>query len=465
MMFPKSMSRKVATWHSIVFISILSLFSVLLYLTFSNSLTKEVDSKLAREGGRIAYYIENGHSSSEIEEYMNGMAVSAAINKEEMYWQIENDQGKVIAASQNLHGQHINVSGTLEKIDENIFSWDPELNGMPLRAMSLPLLSTNKLTYKITVATYDGIRHFAIDQLRNIIIICNFGFVGISIVMGWLISKKTLRPIQKIITTTNKITATNLHERLPIEGPEDELQTLSKTLNGMIDRLEISFAQIQQFTSDVSHELRTSLTIIRGEMDVALNRDRSAEEYKDVLHSALEEVIYLSDMAEKFLYLSTKTSNPNHVELKKLDGTLLFQYVTNHLWSLTVNKQIELHVGIPDSFTLNGDEDLLRRLFINLIENAIKYSPDGGAVEIKACRNNEFIRFEVTDNGIGIPEKHLPFIFQRFYRADDSRTRSQGGSGLGLSLCKWIADVHHGTIEIRSKTDQGTTVIVNLPAG
>ncbi len=306
MIFPKSMSRKVATWHSIVFISILSLFSVLLYLTFSNSLTKEVDSKLAREGGRIAYYIENGHSSSEIEEYMNGLPVSAAINEEEMYWQIENDQGKVIAASHNLHGQRINVSGALEKIGENIFSWDPELNGIPLRAMSLPLISTNKLNYRITVATSDGIRHFAIDQLRNIIIICNFGFVGISIVMGWLISKKTLRPIQKIITTTNKITATNLHERLPIEGPEDELQVLSKTLNGMIDRLETSFAQIQRFTSDVSHELRTSLTIIRGELDVALIRNRSVEKYKVVLHSALEEVIYLSDMVGKFLYLSQK---------------------------------------------------------------------------------------------------------------------------------------------------------------
>ncbi len=99
---------------------------------------------------------------------------------------------------------------------------------------------------------------------------------------------------------------------------------------------------------------------------------------------------------------------------------------------------------IPDSFTLNGDEDLLRRLFINLIENAIKYSPEGGAVEIKAYGKNEFIRIEVTDNGIGIPEEHLPFIFQRFYRADDSRTRSQGGSGFGLSLCKWIVDVHQG---------------------
>ena len=230
---------------------------------------------------------------------------------------------------------------------------------------------------------------------------------------------------------------------MPIEGPEDELQMLSKTLNGMIDRLETSFAQIQQFTSDVSHELRTSLTIIRGELDVALIRNRSEEKYKLVLHSVLEEVIYLSDMVGKiFIFIKDVKSKPDRAE--KIDGTQLFQYVTNHLWSLTVKKQIELHVQIPDSFTLNGDEDLLRRLFINLIENAIKYSPEGGAVEIKAYSKNEFIRIEVTDNGIGIPEEHLPFIFQRFYRADDSRTRSQGGSGLGLSLCKWIADVHQG---------------------
>ena len=393
-----------------------------------------------------------------------GCLVLAGVKKEEIYWQIENDQGKVIAASQNLYGQRINVSGTLKEIDENIFTWDPELNGIPLRAMSLPQISQNKLTYKITVATYDRIRHFAIDQLQNIIIICNFGFVGISMVMGWIISKKTLQPIQQIITATNKITATNLHDRLPIEGPDDELQSLSKTLNHMIDRLETSFTQIQQFTSDVSHELRTSLTILRGELDVALIKRRSDAEYKRVLHAVLEEVIYLSDMVEKFLYLSRNTSNSNQIERKTVDGMLLFQYARNHLLSLVIKKRIELHIQIPNPFILYGDEDLLRRLFINLIENALKYTPEGGTVEIKACSKEKFVHIEVIDHGIGIPEEYLPFIFQRFYRVDDSRSRSQGGSGLGLSLCKWIVEAHKGTIEVRSKLDEGTRVIVKLLA-
>lgn len=462
MKFFKSIGWRIAIWHSIMLMFVLFLFSAFLYITFSDMLTNKVDSMLAIEGGTIAYFIEEGYRPSEIENYMNGLPVSAGVKEKEIYWQIENDQGKVIAASQNLYGQRINVSGTLKKIDENIFSWDPELNGTPLRAISLPQISQNKSTYKITVATYDRIRHFAIDQLRNIIIICNFGFIGISIVMGWIISRKTLQPIQKIITATNKITATNLHDRLPIEGPEDELQSLSKTLNHMIDRLETSFNQIQQFTSDVSHELRTSLTIMRGELDVALIKNRSEAEYKRVLHAVLEEVIYLSDMVEKFLYLSKNTSHSNEIERKIVDGTLLLQYIRNHLLSLIIKKQIELHLQIPDPFILYGDEGLLRRLFINLIENALKYTPEGGTVEIKAYGKGKFIHIEVIDDGIGIPEEHLPFIFQRFYRVDDSRSRSQGGTGLGLSLCKWIVEVHKGTIEVHSKPGEGTRVIVKL---
>ncbi|WP_245719868.1 ATP-binding protein [Paenibacillus tianmuensis] len=419
---------------------------------------------LVREGDMIAYCIEYGYSFSEIENHLNGLPVSIGIQKEEMYWQIENEQGQVIAASQNLHGQRI-VSATMNMVDEKSFSWDPELNGIPLRAMSLPLLTKNKLTYRITVATYDRIRHVAIHQLRNITIICNFGFAAISIVIGWLISSKTLQPIKKIVTATNSISVTNLHERLPIEGSEDELQILAKTLNSMIDRLEISFAQIQQFTSDVSHELRTSLTILRGEIDVALNKDRSAEEYKSVLYSVMEEIVYLSDMVEKFLYLSTKTSDPNQIVSKVIDGIRLFEYVRNHLSSIAVNKKIELTFKTPETITFHGDEDLLRRLFVNLIENAIKYTPEGGTVAIHVTSKGKFAQIEVIDNGIGIPEEHLPYIFQRFYRVGDSRTRSQGGTGLGLSLCKWIVEVHKGTIEVRSKPHHGTTVILSLRHG
>lgn len=463
MKFLKSIVWRITIWHSIMFIFILFLFSGFLYFTFSEMVTKEVDSILTRELGLIAYCLEEGDSYSKIEQHINRLRSFESVNQEEIYWLIENDRGQIIAESRNLYGQRINDSDTLKKMDENTFSWDPELNGIPLRAMSMQLISQNKLTYRITVATNDRIRHFAIDQLRNIIIICNFVFLGISIVMGWVISKKSLKPIHQIISTTNTITATSLHERLPIEGPEDELYSLSKTLNHMIDRLESSFTQIQQFTSDVSHELRTSLTIIRGELDVALNRNRSEKEYKDVLYAVLEEVIYLSDMVEKFLYLSRKTSNSNLIERKTVDGMLLFQNVRNHLLSLEIKKQIELHIQIPNPFILFGDEDLLRRLFINLIENALKYTPEGGTVEIKANRTEKFIYINVIDNGIGISEEHLPFIFQRFYRADDSRSRSQGGTGLGLSLCKWIVDVHEGTIEVRSKPDEGTCISVKLP--
>ncbi|PEZ72690.1 ATP-binding protein [Bacillus sp. AFS017274] len=464
MNFFKSIGWRITIWHSIMFMFILFLFSAFLYFTFTDMLTKKVDSMLARELSLITYCLEKKDTFSEIEQHINRSPSFEMVNEEEIYWQIENKQGQIIAGSHNLHGKRIKRSDVLEKKDENVLIWNTELNGTPLRAMSAPMSSKGILNFQITVATYSRILELSILNLKSILLFFIFGFVGISLVMGRLISKKTLHPIHQIINTTNQITATNLHERLPIEGPEDELQSLSKTLNQMINRLETSFTQIQQFTSDVSHELRTSLTIMRGELDVAFIRNRSEEEYKRVLHTVLEEIIYLSDMVEKFLYLSRNTSNSNQIEQKTVDGMLLFQYVRNHLLSLIMKKQIEMHIQIPDPFILYGDEDLLRRLFINLIENALKYTPEGGKVEIKAFSKEKFIYIEVYDHGIGIPDEHLPFIFQRFYRVDDSRSRSQGGTGLGLSLCKWIVEAHKGTIEVFSKPDEGTRVIVKLHA-
>ncbi|MEH6947480.1 ATP-binding protein [Bacillus sp. JJ634] len=462
MKFLKSIGWRMTIWHSMMFMIGLFLFSGFLYFTFSDMLIKKVDSMLARELSLITYCLEKKDSFSEIEQHINGLPSFAGVNTEEIYWQVENEKGQIIAQSHNLHGKRIKRSNVLEKKDGNFSVWNTEFNHTPIRAMSAPMNSEGIVNYQVTVATYSRILEVSILNLKHILLFLTFDFVGISIVMGWLISKKTLKPIHQIINTTNQITATNLHERLPIEGPKDELQSLCITLNRMIDRLEFSFTQIQQFTSDVSHELRTSLTIIRGELDVALNRSRSEEEYKRVLHSVLEEVIYLSDMVEKFLYLSR--DNSNQIKRKPVDGVCLLEYVRNHLLSMVSKKQIKLSIQTPEPFTLYGDEDLLRRLFINLMENAVKYTPAGGRVEIQACNKKDLIYIEVIDYGIGIPPEHVPFIFQRFYRVNDSRSRSQGGTGLGLSLCKWIVEAHQGTIEVRSKPQKGTRVIVKLHA-
>lgn len=463
MKFFRSIGWRITIWHSVMFIFVLFLFSGFLYITFSDMLTKKVDSMLARELGLITYCLEKKDSFAEIEQHISGLPSFARVNKEEIYWQIENEQGQIISESHNLHGNRIKRSNLIEKKNENFLVWNTELNGTPIRAMSVPMSPNGSFKYQVIVATYSRILELSILNLKHILLLLTCCFVGISGFIGWLISKKTLQPIHQIINTTNQITATNLYERLPIKGQEDELQSLCITLNRMIDRLETSFTQIQQFTSDVSHELRTSLTIMRGELDVALNRSRSEEEYKRVLHTILEEVIYLSDMVEKFLYLSRDTSNSNQIKQKPVNGVLLLQYVRNHLLSLVTKKQINLNIQTPEPLILYGDEDLLRRLFINLVENAIKYTSIGGTIDIKASIKKEIIYIEVIDQGIGIPPEHLPFIFQRFYRVDDSRSRDQGGTGLGLSLCKWIIEAHKGSIEVLSEPGKGTIVIVGMP--
>ena len=262
---------------------------------------------------------------------------------------------------------------------------------------------------------------------------------------------------------TRRITEKNLDMRLDIGSAAEELRGLAESFNELLGRLDRSFETMRRFVADASHELRTPLAVIRGEADVALSQERSPAEYREALAIILDESRRLSRLVDDLLNLAR--ADAGHVKLQVRDFYFsdLLAECCRSLGTLAGARQIELTFQCAGDVPFHGDEELLRRLVINLLDNAIRYTQPGGKVHAAVDAEPSGVRLRVSDTGIGIAPEAAPHVFERFYRSDKSRTRNGGGFGLGLSIVKWIAESHHGTIQLASRPSAGTTFTVTLP--
>lgn len=287
--------------------------------------------------------------------------------------------------------------------------------------------------------------------------------VVVAVVGGYWLARSSLRQVDLIARTAQEITAHHLDRRLPMPASGDEIARLTATLNDMIARLEQSFQQIQQFTSDASHELRTPLAILMGELELMLRRPHTAEEYQAALASALEEVGRLSKVVGGLLELSSAESGQTRMDWELLNFTELVAAVAEDFSVLAEEQGIALTTNLQQYVQLVGDRVRLRQVVINLLDNAIKYTPRGGTVSVQLQVEDASALLIVGDTGIGIPAADLPHVFDRFYRVDKARHRTPGGSGLGLSIVQWIVQAHNGSISVESNEGSGTTFRVRFP--
>jgi signal transduction histidine kinase len=231
----------------------------------------------------------------------------------------------------------------------------------------------------------------------------------------------------------------------------------------MLARLEAAFGEIRRFNADASHELQTPLTILKGEMEVALRSPRSQEEYQRILKSSLEEIDQISHLVGGLLLLARADAGVLRRESRRLDLAQLVEEVYGQARALAQKRGVDLLLGGMEPLSVQGDYELLKRLLFNLIDNGIKYTP-GGKVTVSLRRNGEWIELKVSDTGIGISTEEQREIFQRFYRSAEARPRTEGGAGLGLCIARSIAEAHGGRIEVESSPGQGSTFTVLLPA-
>jgi heavy metal sensor kinase len=286
----------------------------------------------------------------------------------------------------------------------------------------------------------------------------------IAVVGGWLLAHTSLRPVDNITKAVREITAENLNQRLPMAPADDELGRLTNQFNDMISRLQNSFDRIQQFSVDVSHELRTPLTIMRGEVEVAMRGSGVNNDMRDLFRSLHEEIIRLASIVENLTSLAGSDMGRYSFARARVDMYSLLRQIESDAHVLAKNKQINVTLRAPDHVFVSGDAQRLRQLFLNLVDNAVKYTPSGGTIDLSIHRENGHAVVDIADTGIGIADEERDRIFDRFYRGTRSSSTESSGTGLGLSIAKWIAEAHNGSIQSKGNSPSGTVMSVTLPA-
>lgn len=318
--------------------------------------------------------------------------------------------------------------------------------------------------WTVEIAEPLGSYENALHRFQGKVVLSVFLLVILAAFVGFSISARALAPVDRITAGAREISASNLSERLPVPKTHDELQRLSETLNGMLDRIEGSFNRNRQFTADASHELRAPMTLIQSAAEFALRRERSREELLDAVRQILRESKRTTQLLNKLLSLARSDANVNPFEASKVRLANVIEDLRPQIESLTNAAQQEVSFYLPgEELEIMGDEASLHQLCLILIDNASKYTPAGGSIWISLAEENGTAVLTVRDTGIGISEEQLPHIFDRFWRADKIRSRETGGAGLGLSIARVIAGQHGAKISAESKLGSGSTFTVRIP--
>jgi two-component system heavy metal sensor histidine kinase CusS len=326
-------------------------------------------------------------------------------------------------------------------------------DGSPGRAPSIIQVAMDR---SLEIELHANYRKNLFFVLGTALIVCT--------AVGFRIARRGIRPIHDITRTAHRIRATNLGERISPDGLPAELLTLADTFNRMLDRLEESFARLSRFSADLAHELRTPIHGLRGEVEVALSKSRTPDEYREVLGSNLEECGRLAHMIDRLLFLARAENPKTQINREQCDVGRELAIVCEFYGLTATEAGVRLTVVADKNLQADLDRALFQRAVGNLVANALAHTPRDGAVTLIAAGDDRTTRVEVVDNGCGIPAVHLPRVFDRFYRADQTRSSKNGSVGLGLAIVRSIVELHGGSVEITSEVGRGTRVVMTLPS-
>lgn len=337
-------------------------------------------------------------------------------------------------------------------------------NGAAWRLISQPIIRQEQTIGWLQVAQslepLEGIaRELPTELLLNLPIMLALTALGC-----WLLSNRALRPIRQITQTAQTITSSDLNRRLNYRGANDEVGQLATTFDQMLDRLQAAFDHEQRFTANVAHELRTPLTVMKGQIEVTRSRSRSSAEYDQTLAKLEQEVDRLTRLTNGLLLLAKIDQGQLPIYFEPIDLSNLLAVIVEQIQPLATACQLALINELPAQLWVRGDPDHLTSLFLNLLDNAIKYTPATGTVRLWATLQptDRMVQIGVSNTGAGIPAQHLPYLFERFYRVESARSSSKGGAGLGLAIAYEIARLHKGTIVVRTQPNEETTFVVSL---
>lgn len=456
---------RLTLWYGTALALILIIFSTVLYVMTARSLRDAVDQSLEETAAAAVRALEERGFLPLVDEgeLMSQFPELARIDK---FFQIFSPSGTITIRSPNVKQHEMPLSRQALEVaysGRTLFESAKYPKEPPLRLISVPIVYRGSLLYIIQVGTtMDSVEH-TLNRLLLVLLVSMPVALAVSLAGGWFMAGRALRPVDAITLAAQRIAEGDLTQRLTAPASVDEIGRLTNTFNDMIDRLETSFRQIRQFSSDASHELRTPLTVMRGETELALRRPREPEDYKAVMESNLEEIDRMTRIVDELLFLSR--ADMGEVKMEHLPVSLdsLVEDVQRQASLLGQEREVQVVLRSTAPAVVAGDELRLRELFLNLVDNAIKYSRSGGTVEMALTIEQGQARLSVTDHGIGIPQEDQSQIFNRFYRTDNARAHTKKGTGLGLAICSWIAESHRGQIEVQSQVGEGSTFTVRLP--
>jgi heavy metal sensor kinase len=460
----KSIHFKLTLWYVLVLTAILLAFGILVYFSLALSLTRNLDTSIQSQAEWIAGFLDMMDDEVDFEELEDELMEHSAGRTRDQYIQIRRGLGGVIYRSKQLDHVILASEEALRRASDNKRTLETIVDPMygALRLVTVPVVEHGEMIYLVQVgAAFKEVQR-VVRQLFFILLGSGIVALTVAVFGGRFLVRKALNPVDEITKTAKKIEAENLSQRLDVPPTGDELSRLASTLNEMIDRLDRSFRQVRQFTADASHELRTPLTVMRGQTEVALRKERAAEEYRQVLESNLEEMEWMSRIVENLLTLSRADSGQIQMEVRPVQLKRLVVEAYEECKALAEEKKLSVLLDKVEEATVYGDEMWLRQMLLNLVDNAVKYTPEGGKIWLSMEVEGGYVKLAVRDTGIGIPEEDLPRIFDRFYRVDKVRSREMGGSGLGLSIVQWIVNAYNGRVEVTSRLREGSCFTIWL---
>jgi heavy metal sensor kinase len=458
----RSIGFRLAAWYFLVFACGLALFSVAAWFAMRASLFNAIDDELQDRVRGVATFMDLQTAALSIPEIRDEFREHSVLGPGGDLFQVCDERGQWLYRSVPLENDDVPIQPP-DKLPRPRFE-TLRLEHHLLRFYSQRIVSAGK-PYTVQVASLmnEGIE--ALERFRLLLfLVAPLLLIGASAGGYWL-SARALAPVDEISQAAQRISVENLAHRLHVPQTGDQLQRLSETLNAMFSRLENSVLRIKQFTADASHELRTPISLIRATAEIAVDRSRPTGEYLEALQEILQEAERTSQTIDNLMLLARADSGKALLERSPLDARSVAREAIEQGRKLAHNKSVGFDASVSDDpIPILADSDALRRALLILIDNAVKYTPEGGHVSVDATLTDGFALISVRDTGIGIAAEDLTKIFDRFWRADKVRSREPGGAGLGLAIAEWIVQMHDGSIEVESELGKGSVFRLRIPS-
>jgi heavy metal sensor kinase len=447
----KSIKFRLTLWYLIAIVILLVVFGTVAYYLLSKNLYRNLDESLRARVIELVGSIKIEGSRVEFEQKVN-----------ELVMVYDADGALIQRLGPNVEFENIDKTVREALFGKSSFVSASTPNGPDVRLYAAPHNVDSQTRVAIVVGRLPNDILSMLAIFRMVILNSSLLLLFLAGVGGLFLAERTLKPVERITDIARGIGESDLSRRIDVES-DDELGRLSETLNEMIGRLEDAFMKQRQFVADASHELRTPLAVIQAESSLVLEKSRTEPEYRKALELVSQEVSFMSDIVGKLLLLARSDAGTEPMEYQTVDVAGLLTELVQDVDVLAQDKDQTLSAAPMESMTVRGDRTKLKQLFLNILDNAVRYTPAGGRIACTLVRQDGKAVASIADSGIGIAAEHLPFIFDRFYRVDKARTYTEGGTGLGLAIASSIAKMHGGEIKVESREGAGTTFTVVLP--